>query len=97
MNNTQREMPSPGREDATDAVSEANGKVKWGLGIGAFAVASYAILGSVCPLCLIASPALIGAGLFGRAKARRNHEADSERSSNVEPGGCDADPPPLAR
>ena len=97
MNNTQREMPSKGREDATDAVSEANGKVKWGLGIGAFAVASYAILGSVCPLCLIASPALIGAGLLGRAKARRNHDAGSEGSANVEPGGCEADPRTLAR
>ena len=97
MNNSQREAPTIGCEDAANAVSDANGKVKWGLGIGAFAVASYAILGSVCPPCLIASPALIGAGLLGRAKARRTHDTGSEGSANVEPGGCDADPPPLAR
>ncbi len=83
--------------DATDAMSEANGKVKWGLGIGAFAVASYAVLGSVCPLCLIASPALIGAGLLGRAKARRTPNASSEAPANVEPGGGEADPTPVAR
>jgi len=51
---------------------QANGKLKWGVGLGIFAAASYAFLGTVCPLCLIASPALIGAGLLARAKARRS-------------------------
>jgi hypothetical protein len=87
----------PSIEDDANAVSEANGKVKWGLGIGAFAVASYAILGSVCPLCLIASPALIGAGLLGRAKARRTQDGGSEAPANLEAGGCEADPRTLAR
>jgi hypothetical protein len=60
-------------------VGDANDKMKWGVGIGVFAAVSYAVLGATCPLCLIASPALIGAGLIGRAKARRSEEEESER------------------
>jgi len=58
--------------EPSEELTQANGKLKWGVGLGVFAAASYALLGTVCPLCLIASPALIGAGLFGRAKAKRS-------------------------
>ena len=57
--------------ESSEALTQAHGKLKWGLGLGVFAALSYALLGTVCPLCLVASPALIGAGLFGRAKARQ--------------------------
>ena len=52
-----------------EAKAQANARLCWGVGIGVLGGVSYALLGAVCPLCLIASPALIGAGLWGRAKA----------------------------
>jgi len=54
------------------SVDDANRKLKWGVGLGAFALASYAVFGTVCPICLVATPALLGAGLFERV---RNHRA----------------------
>ena len=37
-----------------------------GLGIGAFGAISAALLGAVCPICIVATPALVGAGLYKR-------------------------------
>lgn len=37
------------------------------MGIGAFGAAGALLLGAVCPICVVAAPALIGAGVYKRA------------------------------
>jgi len=42
-----------------------------GLGIGVFGAAAALIGGAVCPVCVVATPALLGLGAFRRWRARR--------------------------
>jgi hypothetical protein len=58
---------------------EANTALGTGVGIGAFGVASAALLGAVCPMCVIAAPALIGYGLYQRVQ---NARADRKSCSS---------------
>jgi hypothetical protein len=65
------------REDALkEERSEANTALGTGLGIGAFGVASAALIGSVCPVCVVAAPALIGYGVFKRVQCSRKSRND---------------------
>lgn len=41
-----------------------------GLGIGAFGVLGALVGSAVCPVCVVATPALLGAGLYKRWKER---------------------------
>jgi len=50
---------------------EANVQLVAGLGLGVYAAGSLALLGAVCPVCVVASPLLVGAGLLGRRRATR--------------------------
>ena len=54
------------QQSRDDERHEANTALGTGLGIGAFGAASAALLGSVCPLCIVAAPALIGYGVYKR-------------------------------
>jgi hypothetical protein len=74
-----------------DARYEANAAIGTGLGIGAFGAASAVLLGATCPMCVIASPALIGYGLYKRAKLSRA-EAAAKRNDCGSPD----DQPPAA-
>jgi hypothetical protein len=51
----------------------AKGKelIGMGLGVGAFGLVSATLLGATCPLCIVAAPTLVGAGLYERWRARR--------------------------
>ncbi len=51
---------------------EGNQLLGFGLGVGAWGAATGVLLGSVCPLCLVAGPALLGAGLVRRWQAARS-------------------------
>lgn len=42
-----------------------------GAGIGAYGTAMAITAGFVCPACVIAAPALLGAGLYKRHKAKK--------------------------
>jgi hypothetical protein len=42
-----------------------------GMGVGAIGVAGAVLLGATCPLCVVATPALIGAGLVKKWRVRR--------------------------
>lgn len=46
-----------------------------GAGLGAATVASLAILGVSCPLCVVAAPALIGSGAWNAHKKRKAERA----------------------
>lgn len=54
--------------------SDANTMLLGGLGIGAFGLVSAAIGGAVCPVCVVAAPALLGIGAFKRWKEHRARE-----------------------
>lgn len=58
-----------------------------GLGIGAFGVASGLLLGAVCPLCIVATPALLGAGVYKRICAQRSAAAAEHREEGAAPVG----------
>lgn len=58
--------------------AEANSLITGGLGIGAFGVASATLLGAVCPVCVVAAPAMVGVGLYKRYKARDLPTIDDE-------------------
>lgn len=82
----------------------ANRLLGGGLGIGAFGALSGALLGAVCPLCVVAAPALVGAGIYEHIRAsRRRKAADTgcrERAQGhltTSDGNVTAGAPPAAR
>ncbi len=54
-----------------------------GLGVGAAGVLGATVLGAACPLCVVAAPGLIGAGLYQKWRARR-----AERTASAAPGSA---------
>ncbi len=60
---------------------EANKALLTGAGIGAWGVASAALLGSVCPMCVIAAPALLGYGAYKRWQCRDVQQRGGEENA----------------
>lgn len=62
----------------------ANELLKAGVAVGAIGAAG-ALIGAVCPLCVVATPALLGLGTVGKLRAmllgRRAIRADSESAA----------------
>lgn len=65
--------PSEPEADAKRDRQLADSKEFLGMGvaIGVVGAASAAAVGAACPMCVVAAPALIGAGLFKRWQAFR--------------------------
>jgi len=61
-----------------DRRKEGNQLLGLGLGVGAWGAATGMLLGAVCPLCVVAAPALVGAGLFRRWQAGRPERPSGE-------------------
>jgi hypothetical protein len=53
------------------ALTKSKEYLGMGVGIGAVGLASAALLGATCPLCVVAAPAFIGLGVVKRWQARR--------------------------
>lgn len=51
--------------------TEGNIFLGTGLGLGALSATTLLTVGAACPLCYVAVPALIGAGVFKRHKAKK--------------------------
>lgn len=70
--------PEPDTEpQALDERRDANGLIGTGLGIGAFGAATAAAFGAVCPVCVVATPLLVGAGVWKRIRlAQRERKAE---------------------
>ena len=51
--------------------AEGNACLSAGVGIGAVGLAGGLLLGATCPLCVVATPALLGVGVYKRLQARR--------------------------
>jgi hypothetical protein len=85
MTDPTRDLESKAETPSTsDERVEANTALGTGLGIGAFGVASATLIGSVCPLCVVAAPALIGYGVYKRvqcARAERNAATEDEQEN----------------
>jgi hypothetical protein len=62
--------PDPQPQQKQEA-RDANAMIAGGLGIGAFGAVAAAIGGAVCPICVVAAPALIGMGALRRWRATR--------------------------
>jgi len=50
---------------------DAGGMLMTGAAIGVLGVVSAALGGAVCPVCVVAAPALIGIGAYKRWRAKR--------------------------
>lgn len=57
---------------------EGNICIGTGLGVGALGAAGAAVLGAVCPVCIVATPLLIGAGVVQHIRARRSEAPADE-------------------
>lgn len=66
-------------DDSTQSseAADAGALILGGLGIGALGVVSAAIGGAVCPVCVVAAPALLGAGAYKRWKAAKRDARDA--------------------
>jgi hypothetical protein len=58
-----------------ESKSSANRLLAAGASAGALGTAGALITGAVCPLCVIATPVLVGAGLVKRLKLGRKQKA----------------------
>lgn len=70
---THASKPTPSTDEQTQRRSEedANALMVAGAGIGALGAVTAMIGGAVCPVCVVAAPALIGVGAFRKWKASR--------------------------
>lgn len=57
--------------DESSDRAEADRLLAAGAGIGAIGLASAIVGAAVCPVCVVAAPALLGAGAYKRWRARR--------------------------
>ncbi|MCA9597171.1 MAG: hypothetical protein KC776_27850 [Myxococcales bacterium] len=92
MTDEAEETPTP---DAPEREKRAaNEFLAMGLSVGAVGAAGAVLLGATCPLCVVATPALIGVGLVRRVRAARmasraGSVTDSEAQS---PSGGEDEP-----
>ena len=56
---------------------EANICVGTGIGVGLLGAGGALLGGAVCPVCVVAAPLLLGAGLIGRILAVKNNPPNS--------------------
>ena len=54
---------------------DGNGLIASGLGVGAVGALGALVVGAACPLCIVATPALVGAGLVQKWRERRKAAA----------------------
>ena len=66
-------MADDKQDEKNLTTADANTLIAGGLGIGAFGLIAAAIGGAVCPVCVVAAPALLGVGAYKRWKARSSH------------------------
>ena len=74
MTDDEKSQKDPGMTDA-------NTLIVGGIGIGAFGIISAAIGGAVCPVCVVAAPALLGVGAYKRWRAAAKRSAADQGSA----------------
>jgi hypothetical protein len=63
-------MP-PAKTGKDHDLAEANLCIGAGVGVGLLGAGGALLSGAVCPMCVVAAPALIGAGIFQRWRRLR--------------------------
>ena len=73
MDDRKRKSASAGetRTEFAGQVRDANAIIASGIGIGVLGAATAALSGAACPVCIVAVPALVGAGAYKRWRASR--------------------------
>ena len=61
-----------------ESYAGANNLLAAGASAGAIGTAGVLMTGAVCPLCIIATPVLLGVGLLKRMNAKRKQKSLSE-------------------
>jgi hypothetical protein len=85
MTNRDDNAPAELQRQSRRVASQGGDLLKMGLSVGAIGLAG-AALGAVCPLCVVATPALLGAGAVQKLRAavlsrRATHAAAPEGST----------------
>lgn len=77
------------RDAARDRDREANATLLTGASVAAIGALG-AVMGAVCPLCVVAAPALLGVGAIQkwRARARRGGPGEHARAPTITPEGA---------
>jgi hypothetical protein len=57
-------------EPGEDERREDDALIAGGVGIGALGVLTAVVGGAVCPVCVVAAPVLVGAGVFRKLRKR---------------------------
>ncbi len=70
----------------SDHAQRAKEHLGAGLGLGALSLGA-AAMGAICPMCVIAVPALIGSGLYHRVKCQPQQEADDNSNEELMASG----------
>jgi hypothetical protein len=79
-------MADDERAEKNPKMTDANSLILGGLGIGAFGLISAAIGGAVCPVCVVAAPALLGVGAYQRWKASTRRARETPPQDQGAPG-----------
>jgi len=85
-------MADDGNRKKDPETADARTLILGGLGIGAFGLVSAAIGAAVCPVCVVAAPALIGVGAYKRWKAGKA-SAEELESSRARAGSDEEETP----
>ncbi|MBD3262065.1 MAG: hypothetical protein GF334_10445 [Candidatus Altiarchaeales archaeon] len=64
---------------AEEKKDSGNTELIVGTSLSAYAAASTIVTGAVCPLCVIASPLLLGVGLIKKIKNQIDNTEDTEK------------------
>ncbi len=70
--------PADAWREYTECMQRSREHLGAGIGLGALSLGAAAI-GAVCPMCVVAVPALIGSGLWNRHKSKKARAAASEQ------------------
>jgi hypothetical protein len=65
-----KSSPEPERKNPD---SEANACIGIGAAVGVIGATAAAITGAVCPICIVATPGLIGVGVYRRWRSRASN------------------------
>ena len=78
------DLPPDPDKNLEDARKDANGCIMIGAGVGVAGIVAALASGAVCPLCVVAAPGLIGAGLVKRFTAERRKNRKNSPGSPEE-------------
>lgn len=79
-------QPDQGRQQVSAETlrQDSNTLLGAGVGIGAIGALGALVGGAVCPVCIVATPALIGAGVVQRVRSARSKRARDASAQVIE-------------